>query len=197
VESGVDLGGRRIIKKVGEPNPSVMMLMDKNGKVLAEAVKEHWTDLDIERLLIETGLDYNTVSIFGVDDNIVKIHIRGNVLGMENSHKLAIRERLLESSIKVEYLPETIQQNEEVMTDNNQREGVAWTNDERIELIKFRFQGLNFEEIGHKMSRTKHAVRSEYGRLRRGETDVIVSLSKLPELRRALPVRRGVSIDNY
>ncbi|MHA2313541.1 MAG: hypothetical protein ACXADF_18860, partial [Candidatus Thorarchaeota archaeon] len=56
VESGVDDDIPVNGVDVGESNPSVMMLMDKNSKVLAEAVKELWTELDIERLLIETGL---------------------------------------------------------------------------------------------------------------------------------------------
>ncbi len=65
----------------------------------------------------------------------------------------------------------------------------VWTNDEKIELLKLRLQGLAFEEIGHRIGRTKHSARSEYGRIRRGETDVKMSLKELPELRRLLPVR--------
>ena len=52
-----------------------------------------------------------------------------------------------------------------------------WTNDDRIELIKLRLRGLTFDEIGAWMGRTMHAARSEYGRIRRGETDVTVSLN--------------------
>ena len=71
----------------------------------------------------------------------------------------------------------------------------VWSNDDKIELIKLRCQGLTFDEIGIRMSRTKHAARSEYGRIRRGETDVTVSLEKIPELRKLLPFRktRGAS----
>ena len=73
---------------------------------------------------------------------------------------------------------------------DNSHKGVVWTNDEKIELIKLRLQGLAFEEIGKRIGRTKHAVRSEYGRIRRGETDVAVSLRDMPELREILPVQR-------
>jgi len=66
----------------------------------------------------------------------------------------------------------------------------VWSNDDKIELIKLRCQGLSFDEIGKRMGRTKHAARSEYGRIRRGETDVAVSLEKIPELRKLLPFRR-------
>ena len=68
--------------------------------------------------------------------------------------------------------------------------GAIWTNDEKVELIRLRLQGITFEDIGRRMGRTKHAARSEYGRIRRGETDVTVSLRELPELRDALPVRK-------
>lgn len=68
--------------------------------------------------------------------------------------------------------------------------GAIWTNDEKVKLIKLRFQGLKFEDIGRRIGRTRHAARSEYGRIRRGETDVVVSLKELPELRDALPVRK-------
>jgi transposase-like protein len=81
---------------------------------------------------------------------------------------------------------------EEAMADDNQCKRTAWTNDEKVELIKLRLQGVTFEEIGRKISRTKHAARSEYGRIRRGETDVTVSLKELPELRKVLPVRKAV-----
>lgn len=67
----------------------------------------------------------------------------------------------------------------------------AWTNEDKAELIKLRIQGLTFREIGGRIGRTKHAARSEYGRIRRGETDVTVSLKELPELRSLLPVRRA------
>jgi hypothetical protein len=67
---------------------------------------------------------------------------------------------------------------------------VLWTNDDKVELIKLRFQGLTFEDIGRKIGRTKHAARSEYGRIRRGETDVKVSLRELPDLRNALPFKK-------
>lgn len=68
---------------------------------------------------------------------------------------------------------------------------VPWTNDDRVELIKLRIQGLTFEEIGNRLERTKHASRSEYGRIRRGETNVMVSLKELPELRKLLPLKRA------
>lgn len=67
----------------------------------------------------------------------------------------------------------------------------VWTNEDKAELIKLRIQGLTFREIGGRIGRTKHAARSEYGRIRRGETDVTVSLKELPELRSLLPVRRA------
>jgi len=57
-----------------------------------------------------------------------------------------------------------------------------WTNEEKVKLIRLRLQGLTFEEIGSKLSRTKHAARSEYGRIRRGETGVTVKLNEVPEL---------------
>jgi len=66
----------------------------------------------------------------------------------------------------------------------------AWTNEGKVELIKLRIQGLTFREIGGRIGRTKHSARSEYGRIRRGEIDVTVSLKELPELRGLLPVRR-------
>jgi len=68
---------------------------------------------------------------------------------------------------------------------------VPWTNDDRVELIKLRLQGLTFEEIGNRLGRTKHSSRSEYGRIRRGETNVTVSLKELPELRKLLPLRKA------
>ncbi len=68
---------------------------------------------------------------------------------------------------------------------------ILWTNDARVQLIKLRLQGLAFEEIGKRIGRTKHSVRSEYGRIRRGETDVAVSLKEMPELRRLLPLRKA------
>ncbi len=67
---------------------------------------------------------------------------------------------------------------------------VPWTNDDRVELIKLRLQGLTFEAIGNRLGRTKHASRSEYGRIRRGETNVMISLKELPELRKLLPLRK-------
>ena len=73
---------------------------------------------------------------------------------------------------------------------DNSHKGAAWTNEEKVELIKLRLQGLAFEEIGKLIGRTKHAVRSEYGRIRRGETDVNVCLKEIPELRAILPVQR-------
>ena len=69
--------------------------------------------------------------------------------------------------------------------------GARWTNDDKAELVKLRLQGLTFEEIGSRIGRTKHAARSEYGRIRRGETDVLVSLKELAELRKALPIRKA------
>jgi transposase-like protein len=74
---------------------------------------------------------------------------------------------------------------------NDRRKRTTWTNDDKVELIRLRFQGLTFEEIGRKTGRTKHAARSQYGRIRRGETDVTVSLKELPELREALPIRKA------
>jgi len=69
--------------------------------------------------------------------------------------------------------------------------GARWTNDDKAELVKLRLQGLTFEEIGSRIGRTKHAARSEYGRIRRGETDVLLSLKELVELRKALPIRKA------
>jgi hypothetical protein len=69
--------------------------------------------------------------------------------------------------------------------------GTVWANGDKAELVKLRIQGLTFREIGARIGRTKHAARSEYGRIRRGETDVTVSLKELPELRSLLPVRRA------
>ena len=66
----------------------------------------------------------------------------------------------------------------------------AWTNDDRIELLRLRLQGLTFEDIGQRMNRTKHAARSEYGRIRRGEVDAKLSLAELPGLRALLPLRK-------
>jgi len=66
----------------------------------------------------------------------------------------------------------------------------SWTNEDKVELIKLRLQGLTFEQIGTKLGRTKHSARSEYGRIRRGETDVLVSLKESPELRKALPLKK-------
>ena len=69
--------------------------------------------------------------------------------------------------------------------------GTTWTNEDKVGLVKLRIQGLTFREIGARIGRTKHAARSEYGRIRRGEADVMVSLKELPELRGLLPVRRA------
>ena len=77
---------------------------------------------------------------------------------------------------------------------NHSRSGTAWTNDDRVELIRLRLQGLTFGDIGGRIGRTRHAARSEYGRIRRGQTDVKVSFRDLPELRRLLPVRRAIVI---
>ena len=81
---------------------------------------------------------------------------------------------------------------EETVADkaNHKRKGAIWTNDEKVELIKLRLQGITFGEIGGRIGRTKHAARSEYGRIRRGETDVTVSLKELPQLREALPMKK-------
>ena len=72
----------------------------------------------------------------------------------------------------------------------HKRGGTIWTNDEKVELIRLRLQGLTFAEVGRRIGRTRHAARSEYGRIRRGETDVRVSLRELPELRKSLPLRK-------
>ena len=78
----------------------------------------------------------------------------------------------------------------QVVNARDKRKRAVWTNDEKIELIKLRLQRLTFEEISTRIDRTKHAARSEYGRIRRGETDVTVSLRDLPELREKLPIRK-------
>ena len=70
-----------------------------------------------------------------------------------------------------------------------------WTNDDRVKLIKLRLQGLAFDEIGPRIGRSKHAARSEYGRIRRGQTDVVVSLREMPELRETLPLRKAPRSD--
>jgi len=67
---------------------------------------------------------------------------------------------------------------------------LSWINNDKVELIKLRLQGRTFEEIGNVINRTEHACRSEYGRIRRGEADVIVSLKELPELRKNLPFKK-------
>ena len=67
-----------------------------------------------------------------------------------------------------------------------------WTNEDKIELIKLRLEGLVFKEIGTRMGRSRHSVRSEYGRIRRGETDVALSLAEFAELRNLLPLRKPV-----
>ena len=77
------------------------------------------------------------------------------------------------------------------MSCKSKSKGARWTNDDKSELVKLRLQGLTFEEIGSRIGRTKHAARSEYGRIRRGETDVLVSLKELAELRKALPIRKA------
>ena len=61
---------------------------------------------------------------------------------------------------------------------------------DKVELVKLRLQGRTFEEIGNVINRTEHACRSEYGRIRRGEADVIISLKELPELRKNLPFKK-------
>jgi len=77
--------------------------------------------------------------------------------------------------------------NEEEIEHKRKRD--LWTNEDKIELIKLRLQGLTFTAIGVKMERSKHSARSEYGRIRRGETDVMLSLIEMPELRELLPVK--------
>lgn len=67
-----------------------------------------------------------------------------------------------------------------------------WTNEDKIELIRLRLQGLTFSEIGSKMGRSKHSARSEYGRIRRGETDIAISLKEMPELRKLLPLKINI-----
>ena len=66
----------------------------------------------------------------------------------------------------------------------------SWINNDKVVLIKLHLQGRTFEEIGKVINRTEHACRSEYGRIRRGEADVIVSLKELPELRKNLPFKK-------
>ena len=66
-----------------------------------------------------------------------------------------------------------------------------WTNEDRAKLIELRLQGLTFEEAGCRIGRSRHAARSEYGRIRRGETDVLVSLKEMPKLRELLPLRKA------
>ena len=66
-----------------------------------------------------------------------------------------------------------------------------WSNEDKIELVKLRLQGLTFKEIGIVMGRSRHSVRSEYGRIRRGETDVALSLAEFTELRKLLPLRKS------
>ena len=73
----------------------------------------------------------------------------------------------------------------------HKQRGAIWANDDKVKLIRLRLQGLTFEEIGCRIGRTNHAARSEYGRIRRGETDVKVSLRELPELRTTLPLRKA------
>ena len=66
---------------------------------------------------------------------------------------------------------------------------IAWANDDKVELVKLRIQGLTFRDIGKRIGRTRHATRSEYGRIRRGETDVSVSLKDMRTgTQRALPL---------
>jgi hypothetical protein len=85
----------------------------------------------------------------------------------------------------------------EDLSANHDQKRTIWTNDDKVELLKLRLQGLIFEEIGKKINRTKHSSRSEYGRIRRGETDVIVSLKYLPELRKVLPIKKAGSLVIY
>jgi hypothetical protein len=96
--------------------------------------------------------------------------------------------RFLEVGIEVDMMD-----GEQTVDDKteNIHKGTAWTNEDKAELVKLRIQGLTFREIGARIGRTKHAARSEYGRIRRGETDVTVSLKELPELRSLLPIRRS------
>jgi transposase-like protein len=71
--------------------------------------------------------------------------------------------------------------------ENNKQKRDLWTNEEKIELVKLRLQGFTFSAIGVKMNRSKHSARSEYGRIRRGETDIVLSFKEIPELRKLLP----------
>jgi len=71
-----------------------------------------------------------------------------------------------------------------------------WTNEDKIGLVKLRLQGLTFKEIGVMMGRSRHSVRSEYGRIRRGETDVALSLVEFAELRNLLPLRKPFMQDD-
>jgi len=70
----------------------------------------------------------------------------------------------------------------------------TWTNEDKVELLKLRLQGLTFDEIGQMIGRSKHAARSEYGHIRRGESDVVISLKELPILRESLPLKKGVKL---
>jgi hypothetical protein len=79
----------------------------------------------------------------------------------------------------------------ETLPDSHIRKRAEWTNADKVELVKFRLQGLTFEKIGVLIGRTKHACRSEYGRIRRGETDVTLSLKESPELRKLLPLNKA------
>lgn len=76
-------------------------------------------------------------------------------------------------------------------SNNSNISRAAWTNGDRIKLIKLRIQGHAFDEIGRRLNRSSHSARSEYGRIRRGETDVQISLKDFPELRNILPIRKA------
>jgi hypothetical protein len=82
-------------------------------------------------------------------------------------------------------------------SDSDKPKRSLWTNDERVELIKLRLQGLAFEEIGNRIGRTKHAARSEYGRIRRGETDVEIPLKELPELLKRGEIDAKISLSDF
>jgi hypothetical protein len=66
--------------------------------------------------------------------------------------------------------------------------GNYWPNVERVELLERRCRGEKFKFIAEKMGRTNAAVRSKYGRMRRGEDSVTLDLKDWDIFREALPL---------
>lgn len=75
-----------------------------------------------------------------------------------------------------------------VKTREHQNYGNFWSNEDRINLLTLRIDGMMFKNIAKKMGRTNAACRAQYGRIRRGEDTIYLELTDWDSLREALPL---------